>query len=400
MHETSRHELAADIPCPSLDAALAAATEAHAARLPAQPSSAGSSSGGGAGAVLALLLDIAELADVTGAAHLSFVLDARQQSGRALLHPALGRYQGVWVVVGVGVGCGCVWRGPEAGSGKAAAHFPIVNTTTPEPHNSTTTTTLPGTALCVTLDGVVLSPDDLATLVGAGRGGSAASPAPGYRLSQGSQGAGQGLAAAFAVSDICQTLAGDSCCFFDPSGRILAQSAAELRRPQPRGRRYAYRDGDSADASLLARFPSQFHAPWSFEPRHPVARGDVAATLLRLPLRTPDSYAPSAGPAGGGGGGPGNSAAAAPASGALKDLTLTEADARRALAAFASMAGRGLLMARAPRRVSVAVWEQGAGDMSRVMSVRAGLARLSSSVGSVEAVVPGEWDEGEGRGLV
>jgi hypothetical protein len=107
MHETSRHELAADIPCPTLEAALSRAADAHAARLPGPLGSSGGSSGGGAGAVLALLLDVAEVADATGCGHLSVVLDARMHAGRSLLHPALGRYQGAagWGVVQVVVGC-------------------------------------------------------------------------------------------------------------------------------------------------------------------------------------------------------------------------------------------------------------------------------------------------------
>lgn len=61
----------------------------------------------------------------------------------------------------------------------------------------------------------MLSPEDLATLVTTR---ASAAIQPGYRLQNGAVGTGQGLAAAFAISDICQALAGDTSCIFDPSG--------------------------------------------------------------------------------------------------------------------------------------------------------------------------------------
>jgi hypothetical protein len=168
------------------------------------------------------------------------------------------------------------------------------------------------------------------------------------------------------------------------TGRVLAQSAAELRRPQPRGRRYAHRDGgDAGDAaaSLLARFPSQFAAPWAFAAGHDPG-ATVEATLLRLPLRTPESIAPAAGGPGVGGGGGGAAAGAAAGAGRLRELGVSEADARRALAAFASQAARGLLLARGPRAVSVSVWERGEAAARAVFSCRSALAQELQQPGS------------------
>ncbi|KIY97788.1 hypothetical protein MNEG_10174, partial [Monoraphidium neglectum] len=363
MHETSRHQAAADLPCPSADAALAAAAETHAARCPDPSSSNGGQhddaaaviGSGGAGAVYAFLCDLSELADVAGASRLEVVLDARQLAGRALLHPALGRYQGT--------------------RARAGRWWRLALSLSP--------------ALCAVLDGAVLTPKELSALVGAtasaGPAGAAVpgNAAGGYLL-RGGRGVGQGLAAAFGVSDVCQALAGDACCFFDPSGRVLAQSAAELRRPQPRGRRYAHRDGgDAGDAaaSLLARFPSQFAAPWAFAAGHDPG-ATVEATLLRLPLRTPESIAPAAGGPGVGGGGGGAAAGAAAGAGRLRELGVSEADARRALAAFASQAARGLLLARGPRAVSVSVWERGEAAARAVFSCRSALAQELQQPGS------------------
>jgi hypothetical protein len=169
-----------------------------------------------------------------------------------------------------------------------------------------------------------------------------------------------------------------------PPGRILAQSAAELRRPQPRARRYAYADTGGGDAgdSLLCRFPSQFEAPWSFARGHDVRSGDVPATLLRLPLRVPEA------------GGAASGGAAAAAGGALKDYCVSEADARAALAAFASLTARGLLLARAVRRVAVAVWEAGASLPARVFECEIGHPRLSGGGSggpkeTLEGIYPG-----------
>lgn len=74
--------------------------------------------------------------------------------------------------------------------------------------------TSPGPALCAVLDGAVLSPTELAALLSTRAGG--------YRLRGGATGAGGGLAAAFSVTDVLQSLAGDACCFFDPSGEFLS----------------------------------------------------------------------------------------------------------------------------------------------------------------------------------
>ena len=79
-----------------------------------------------------------------------------------------------------------------------------------------------GAALCFVRDGVVLLPEDLARLVAAkplaaGSGGGAAAPV-GFHLGGTASGAGQGLAAAFGVTDVVQALAGDAAVFFDPSG--------------------------------------------------------------------------------------------------------------------------------------------------------------------------------------
>jgi hypothetical protein len=163
MHETSsRHEVAADLACPALEAATAAAAEAHAARLPGGAAgSGGAAGGGGAGATLVFLFDLMDVADAAGCEELVVTLDARQHTGRALLHQGLGRCQGA--------------------------------------------------ALCAALEGAPLSPAELAALVGLQPGGS-------FRLRGGPVCVGQGLAAAFGVSDVCCALAGDACCFFDPSG--------------------------------------------------------------------------------------------------------------------------------------------------------------------------------------
>lgn len=93
MHETSNQQVSFDISCPTLEAALAAAIEAHAARcMPLAGSTYSGSSGGGA--ALAFLLDLAELADVAGCSKMSIILDMRKHEGKALLHPRMAKYQG------------------------------------------------------------------------------------------------------------------------------------------------------------------------------------------------------------------------------------------------------------------------------------------------------------------
>lgn len=165
------------------------------------------------------------------------------------------------------------------------------------------------------------------------------------------------------------------------AGLTLASTAAEQRHPQPKGRRY--RHAGNGDSDLLARFSAQFADPWSFF-SHSVDN-EVRATLLRLPLRVPAASSPS-----GAGAGTASTGRAGPSSAAaskLEGLFVSEADARHALAAFASMAGRGLLFSRCERRVSVVVWERRASTALKVFGCKAKLVQPSGGV----AVLPGGW---------
>ncbi len=89
-----------------------------------------------------------------------------------------------------------------------------------------------GPALCAVMPDVILSPDELATLLQPNTSSAPATLRGRHLL------AGGGLASAFAVTDVPHAVSGGSLCMWDPCGAHLVTTAAEQRAALPRARCY------------------------------------------------------------------------------------------------------------------------------------------------------------------
>ncbi|GAX84471.1 hypothetical protein CEUSTIGMA_g11891.t1 [Chlamydomonas eustigma] len=182
---------------------------------------------------MSMLWELVELGDLLGAPRLHFVLDMRHHGTQSLLHPGLASHQ--------------------------------------------------GPALCVVMPGVTLGPDELSELM-APRSAAAATGAPLVVRGRAAAYGSLGLLGCFALSEVPQVISGSITMMWDPTGRILAQTAAEARPDAPpRAKQYKHAAHGS---DLLTMFSDQYMGPWDFARlcEGLDIKDHVGALLLRLPL--------------------------------------------------------------------------------------------------------------------
>eukprot|EP00879_Flechtneria_rotunda_P005855 GHRR01006161.1.p1 GENE.GHRR01006161.1~~GHRR01006161.1.p1 ORF type:complete len:2934 (+),score=1214.27 GHRR01006161.1:179-8980(+) len=217
---------------------------------------------------------------------------------------------------------------------------------------------LQGPSVCIALHGLHLSQGQLSQLASPSKGavagvrrpaacttttGASVDARPCYSPAEVMQ---MGLCSVWAITDVLQVMSGDTTCYWDPCGTALAQTAAELRSPVPRGRSVKH-----IQPGLTDRFADQWSVwePCTFADAS-AAMFSVQTVYLRLPLRLQDSNM--------------HSSVLAAAAGTLlgtggRSLGLSMEDVRRQVAAFGPAAARSLLFLGHIERISVAHWPSG-----------------------------------------